>query len=48
MVGVVNLMHKTFFQSQAKILAKGKKIPFATDDEYTNEELGKRQYEFLN
>ncbi|XP_026560952.1 tetratricopeptide repeat protein 13 isoform X3 [Pseudonaja textilis] len=25
--------------SQAKILAKGKKIPFATDDDYTNEEL---------
>ncbi|XP_025019465.1 tetratricopeptide repeat protein 13 isoform X3 [Python bivittatus] len=25
--------------SQAKTLAKGKKIPFATDDDYTNEEL---------
>uniref|UniRef100_A0A8C6X9F1 Tetratricopeptide repeat domain 13 n=1 Tax=Naja naja TaxID=35670 RepID=A0A8C6X9F1_NAJNA len=25
--------------NQAKILAKGKKIPFATDDDYTNEEL---------
>ncbi|XP_063163220.1 tetratricopeptide repeat protein 13 isoform X3 [Candoia aspera] len=38
--------------SQAKTLAKGKKIPFATDDDYTNEELaiayvliGNGQYE---
>lgn len=39
-----HLKNRDVLQSQAKLLAEQKRFPFATDNDNTNEELGKMPY----